>query len=157
MTLGCQISDSFIAMLKKVYTEGSLMPDALKQMKKALFGPHGFQSGERYHFDSKDLIETANSMDREDNSPNKYGFIGMNVLSPGGLFDTGMGNSWSSAIVKELRDKHNKPDACAACGVGEAETGKNLLLCSRCKDRKYCSPACQKKHWKIHKKLCEPV
>lgn len=126
-------------------------------MHKALYGPQGYKNGKPYDFESKDLLETANSMDRENDSSNKSGFIGMNVLSPGGLFDTGLGNSWSSTVVKELCEKHNKPDACATCGVGEAEAGKSLLLCSRCKDRKYFSPASQKKHWKIHKKLCEPA
>jgi hypothetical protein len=33
MTLGCRLPESYTAMLKKVYTEGGLMPDALKQME----------------------------------------------------------------------------------------------------------------------------
>jgi hypothetical protein len=88
MTLGCQIPNQYISMLKKVYTEGGLMPDALKQMKKALKGPHGYQNGEPYDFESKDLVETANAMDDTDKMSNGLGFIGMNVLSPGGLFDS---------------------------------------------------------------------
>lgn len=156
MTLGCHLPASFTNMLKKVYTEGGLMPEALKQMRKALFGPHGYQNGHPYDFGSKSVMETMNSKD-EDRKPNKFGFIGMNVPSPGGLFNTGMGNSWTSKIIKELRDKHNKPDVCAGCGAEAGKGGKSLLVCSTCKDRKYCSRNCQKKHWAIHKKLCEPA
>lgn len=29
--------------------------------------------------------------------------------------------------------------------------------CSRCKAVRYCSPACQKSHWKTHKHMCKPV
>lgn len=92
-----------------------------------------------------------------DRKPNKSGFVGMNVMSPGGIFNTGMGNSASSAVVKELRNKHNNPDTCAGCGANSADCGKALLLCLRCKDQKHCSVGCQKKSWKVHKKLCEPA
>jgi hypothetical protein len=157
MTLGCQIPDQYISMLKKVYTEGGLMPDALRQMKKALKGPHGYKNGEPYNFESKDLVETANAMDDKDEDSNKLGFIGMNVLSPGGLFDTGMRNSSTSAIIKELRKMQKYPDVCAGCGADAGPGGKTLLMCARCKDRKYCSVECQKQHWSIYRKLCEPT
>ena len=45
---------------------------------------------------------------------------------------------------------------CELCGnVGH----KNPLLpqsyrCGACKTTSYCSAACQKKHWKVHKKVC---
>jgi hypothetical protein len=158
MTLGCQLPECYIAMLKKVYAEGGLMPDALKQIKKALAGPNGYRNGEPYDFESKSLVETANSNDGK--VENNFGFFGMNVPSPGGLFDTGMGSSSTSAMIKDLRDKHNKhnkPNVCAGCGTDSAKDGQNLLVCSRCKDRKYCSLECQKLHWKVHKKLCEPA
>ena len=29
------------------------------------------------------------------------------------------------------------------------------LRCSRCRTALYCSKACQKKHWKVHKNICE--
>jgi hypothetical protein len=126
-------------------------------MKKALAGPTGYRNGELYDFESKSLVETANSDDRKDKKPNKLGFVGMNVPSPGGLFNTGMGDSSTSAIIKNLRDKHNKPNVCAGCGTNATKGGESLLVCSRCKDRKYCSLECQKLHWKVHKKLCEPA
>ena len=31
-----------------------------------------------------------------------------------------------------------------------------VLTCARCKVAKYCSKACQKKHWKLHKIECKP-
>jgi hypothetical protein len=80
MTLGCHLSGSYVAMLKKVYTEGGLMPDALKQMKKALNGPNGYKNGEPYDFASKSLIETADLIDHQDEQSNKFDFFGMNVL-----------------------------------------------------------------------------
>lgn len=37
-------------------------------------------------------------------------------------------------------------------GLGEGEGG--LRLCQRCRKAQYCSRACQKAHWKQHKKVC---
>lgn len=39
------------------------------------------------------------------------------------------------------------------CYLCEAES---KYLCSRCKNIKYCSATCQKKHWRAHKKDCLP-
>mmetsp|Transcript_16927 Transcript_16927/g.22372 ORF Transcript_16927/g.22372 Transcript_16927/m.22372 type:complete len:572 (-) Transcript_16927:130-1845(-) len=33
----------------------------------------------------------------------------------------------------------------------------SILCCARCKKENYCGRKCQKKHWKIHKKVCAPV
>lgn len=153
MTLGCQLPDSYLTMIKKVYTEGGLMPDALKQMRKALFGPNGFQNGVPYDFETKDLLETATSMGKPE--PNTSGFSMMNVIGPGGFFNTGMGDSTTSIIIKELRDQHNNPDACGGCGAKDGLGGNVLMQCSRCKQRRYCGAECQKKSWKVHKKVCE--
>lgn len=43
---------------------------------------------------------------------------------------------------------------CADCGKEEKEDGKPLDRCARCQDRKYCSKACQKRHWSLHKIIC---
>jgi hypothetical protein len=85
MTLGCRLPDTYISMTKKVYKEAGLMPDALQQMKKALFGPDGYKNGVPYDFGSKTLDETANSLSAEDPKPNARGYVGLNVPSPGGL------------------------------------------------------------------------
>jgi hypothetical protein len=157
MTLGCQLPDPYMAMLKKVYTEGGLMPDALKQMRKALFGPEGYKNGVLYDFESKGLLETANSMDDVPQSKQSRGYIGMNVMSPGGFSNTGMGDSSTSVVIQELRAKHDKPNACGGCGKERTADGESLLRCARCKDRNYCGVACQKQHWKVHKKVCDLI
>lgn len=156
MTLGCTIPSDCLNLLKKVYTEGGLMPGALGQMRKALYGPDGFSNGVAYDFESKDIIETANS--KEDNNPMSIGgFRLLNVMGPGGLFNTGMGNSSTSAIIKELREQHFKSDLCGGCGIRTQASGDALVQCSKCKARKYCGRECQKKHWKVHKKVCDPI
>jgi hypothetical protein len=43
---------------------------------------------------------------------------------------------------------------CAACGASSKQGGGALLQCSRCSGAAYCSPACQKAHWRKHKPKC---
>ncbi|KAG9192652.1 hypothetical protein G6011_11386 [Alternaria panax] len=88
MTLGSQLPTSYTTMLKKVYTEGGLMPAAQQQMKEALFGPDGYENGGPYDFKSKSLVEEANSKPKEEPKDNGLGFDLMNVPGPGGLFST---------------------------------------------------------------------
>lgn len=47
-------------------------------------------------------------------------------------------------------------DVCASCGSDKlkANKGQKLLVCGKCKVRKYCSKACQRKHWTLHKPIC---
>lgn len=40
------------------------------------------------------------------------------------------------------------------CGDHRGSDGATLSLCGRCKKVRYCSPECQKKDWKSHKKVC---
>ena len=40
--------------------------------------------------------------------------------------------------------------SCAGCG----KIGNDFKQCSACKVVKYCSVACQKNHWRTHKKVC---
>lgn len=155
--LGCTLPVEYITTLKKVYTEGGLMPGALRQMKKVLFGPDGFTNGVPYNFESKSLLETTNAIKDEDHKPNAFGFIGMNVIGPGGIFNTGMGDSSTSPVIKELRAQHAKPHACGGCAATAQPDGSALLQCAKCKVRVYCSTVCQKKHWKVHKKVCDPA
>jgi hypothetical protein len=158
MTLGCQLPDLYIAMLKKVYTEGGLRPDAPKQMEKALFGPDGYTNGTPYDLESKDLLQIANSMNhKEGSAAQPHGRVWHERHGSRGIFNTDMGSSFTSKIIGELRWKHNSPDTCASCNAKSGPDGKSLLMCSKCKDRKYCSKECQMVHWKVHKKLCELV
>ena len=45
---------------------------------------------------------------------------------------------------------------CANCSISSNNEGVKLNACSRCKVVKYCSRACQLKHWKEggHRKIC---
>ncbi|EUC39278.1 hypothetical protein COCCADRAFT_31658 [Bipolaris zeicola 26-R-13] len=156
MTLGCQLPDAYVSMLKKIYTEGGLMPDAQRQMKKALFGPGGYKNGRPYDFGSKTLLETANAREVEERDTGSQGFVMMNVLSPGGIWNTGMTTSTTSLILKELRAQRNEPDVCGGCGADHRAGVNALLTRSKCHNRKYCSIECQKKSWKVHRKVCVP-
>jgi hypothetical protein len=46
--------------------------------------------------------------------------------------------------------------ACAGCGAPEFVPGIKLRMCARCKAAalRYCSPECQKAHWKEHRPQC---
>lgn len=158
MSLGCQLPESFLDMLKIICNECSVMSKSLKQMRKALFGPGGFKNGEPYDFESKDLLQTANAtlQDNDDDS-DSLEYDGLGGMPPVSLLSTVGGISAKSAIFKELRSKFHNPNVCAACSNSQGKDGGELLQCARCKDRKYCSTACQKEHWKVHKKLCKPV
>ncbi|KAF3047236.1 hypothetical protein E8E11_007961 [Didymella keratinophila] len=123
MTLGCHLPDSFLNMLKIVYTESGFLSPALKQLHKALFGPKSFKNGEPYDFESKSLVETANSK-ADDELPSAGAFKMMNVMGgPGSMFGPKGTNSIDSVIMKELRSKIHKPDVCGECSAshGDAE------------------------------------
>jgi hypothetical protein len=48
-------------------------------------------------------------------------------------------------------------EMCANCYVLEKTLHEKLLKCGQCRLIKYCSPTCQKEHWKAHKKQCKKV
>jgi hypothetical protein len=142
MTLGCQLPDSYLAMLKLLYTEYMLFRDGREQMKKTLFGPDGFENGVPYGFESKDLVESANAISEEicEHDEDEYTYD----KSP-------------SMIIKELRDKHSNPNACGGCGVKAGNRDTTHFTCDRCNDRMYCSKKCQVDHWRVHKKICKAM
>lgn len=41
-------------------------------------------------------------------------------------------------------------------GVGD-EAGQQGSLCAACRKARYCSKACQKQHWKLHKQVCKTM
>lgn len=56
------------------------------------------------------------------------------------------------ATQRHTRDKGSR--TCPACGASSKPGGKPLMECSACHAVSYCSGACQRKHWKAHKKSC---
>ena len=42
-----------------------------------------------------------------------------------------------------------------ACDFEECSNENATKRCSVCKVARYCSEPCQKKHWKVHKKICD--
>ncbi|KAJ7759174.1 hypothetical protein B0H16DRAFT_1534675 [Mycena metata] len=57
-------------------------------------------------------------------------------------------------ISRELKSL-SKKSYCHKCQV--TKRVNELKLCSRCQGVKYCSQACQKAHWKIHKPHCKSL
>ncbi|KAH8767719.1 hypothetical protein BGZ57DRAFT_923204 [Hyaloscypha finlandica] len=43
---------------------------------------------------------------------------------------------------------------CASCSALETDPEKPLKPCAKCQTVRYCSRDCQKKDWKLHKKIC---
>ncbi len=93
--------------------------------------------------------------DDSDDESSGRGFKPMDVMGPAVIFNVGTSNTINSTVLKELRNKLHNPDVCAECSTRHGQGGGALLQCSSCQDRKYCSVECQKKHWKLHKKLCQ--
>lgn len=54
-------------------------------------------------------------------------------------------------VAAEVAKK--KPKKCLFCGAAMNKPQR----CSRCKKAHYCDVDCQKKAWKMHKKVCEPA
>ena len=65
---------------------------------------------------------------------------------------------WDIVIEEDRRRMELGMKACAFCGRGQEQTGRALLVCSRCKGAAYCAPPrkCQTADWKTHKQKCKP-
>ena len=62
------------------------------------------------------------------------------------------GGNPSIDLDDDLYDVERRP--CANCAVVEEEVG-NHKMCGFCKVVPYCSRACQKGHWAVHKGACK--
>jgi len=57
------------------------------------------------------------------------------------------------AVVDEKNEDFSNARRCYNCEKSEPTV--KLQVCSKCKVATYCSPECQTKHWKIHKRECK--
>jgi hypothetical protein len=74
--------------------------------------------------------------------------------APKGASDGG-GDAGSSKSDRRraLADAGDNQRLCGQCG---AVTGAGML-CGGCRDVRYCSPACQREHWKAHRPRCKEL
>ena len=156
MTLGCTlppvVKETLKTLVKSKNPNAFRNPYARSQMEKAV---SSYIDGTPYNFGNKSMYESQ---------------IGSFMV--GGK--TSLENVGNQKVVKLTSNGMTVPqiigpptdeeigvppihpyDVCAACGTdtGKENDGK-LLRCGKCRERKYCSPACQKKHWKLHKPIC---
>lgn len=76
----------------------------------------------------------------------------------------GAGNNDCDCNAQEPRRRpaapkeHKASESCVQCGTtAEATPNKKLMVCGGCKASRYCSPQCQKSHWKQHKAKCSQL
>lgn len=53
-----------------------------------------------------------------------------------------------------MADTHATTAKCANCAKPQSDSGLDLKRCAKCQTTRYCSRACQKTNWKIHKRVC---
>lgn len=72
----------------------------------------------------------------------------------GGLWDPRVEPSVQARVkIVEAQEKASVFPVCDGCGSGSLAT----MLCSACRQARYCSQACQRSHWKSHKADCKAV
>ncbi|KAK4545248.1 hypothetical protein LTR36_003428 [Oleoguttula mirabilis] len=172
MSLGCNLPVEFFQHLRASYahqTRVGLMRDAITQMSKALFGPNGYSNGKSYDFGSKGLDFTVNT--GGPSFADRYFPSMINVPSPAGTLPQEMlaqaclaGKFDNYEVTAQYLMKKFEmskgaesvygADECGGCGSKVGLEGTVLVLCGRCKGRKYCGKACQKKDWLKHKVVC---
>lgn len=59
----------------------------------------------------------------------------------------------AAAVVQQQLDDMGRFSDCSGCG----RHAVGLRLCSRCKKAQYCSTGCQRTHWRVHKRECQPA
>lgn len=156
MSLGCHIPHSTMSLIRRHYKSVGLMRDALTQMEKALNSRIGFKDGEPYDFGSLGLHDTM-AKGGPPKADRIYPHM-LNVEAPGQLIPAKVMREMSQQLRKEMdQPVENKYgyDVCGGCGAKDGMGGASLLACGKCKKRKYCGTECQKKHWKLHKQVCE--
>lgn len=158
MSLGCELPDSTLALMRKHYQNVGLMRDAKKQMEKALDEETGYKIGIPWDFGSlgrKEMHESGQFAAEEDRI-----YPGMiNVEEPGSRAVKSPAETMRKfqeqlAMLNICEEMKHMGHVCGECGAENGKNGGQLLQCAKCKKRKYCSTECQTKHWKHHKLMC---
>ena len=159
MSLGCQLPEATVSLMKKHYSNLGLMRIAKKQMEKALDEKTGYKNGKAWDFGSQGLRDTMESggPPKEDRLfPNA-----MNVEEPGSTAtstaDLGRKLAEQLTMANAMEATKHGPNGCGGCGAKEGKDGAELFNCGRCKKTKYCSKECQTKHWNLHKTICKAL
>jgi hypothetical protein len=63
-------------------------------------------------------------------------------------------NNFPESQVEASSSTSQPTNKCASCNALEADPEKPLKPCAKCQTVRYCSRDCQKKDFKVHKKIC---
>ncbi len=63
-------------------------------------------------------------------------------------------NNFPESQVEASSSTTKPTNKCASCSTPEADPEKPLKPCAKCQTVRYCSRDCQKKDFKVHKKIC---
>jgi hypothetical protein len=163
MTLGCHLPDRFretmgtmqhpayLKLIKQQSPQWALKPLANVQLKEALAN---YVDGEPYDFGNTTMLEasissmfpgttTVRDIDHRKvvEIKQKSGKVIPYCVGPPSDDEVGLRSVYPNHL-------------CATCGATKKDGKGELLVCGRCRDRKYCSKECQKRHWKMHKVIC---
>jgi hypothetical protein len=71
---------------------------------------------------------------------------------PSGSASTGCGQSSAADSAAGAAGAGGKQRLCGQCGAEGA-----AMRCGGCEAARYCNPACQKAHWKVHRRQCREL
>lgn len=153
--LELMMQPAYARHMKEKNPNGAMTTRARLQLKEAL---SAYRPGTRYSYSNKTFLEA--SMSR---------MLPIKGAKVDRVFEAGS----SKIIVMKLPNGQTLPQVigppsdeevgqtpihpnhvCGGCGEAQGEKGGELQVCSRCRDRKFCSRECQKKAWKTHKIIC---
>ncbi|KAF2014311.1 hypothetical protein BU24DRAFT_492971 [Aaosphaeria arxii CBS 175.79] len=152
MSYGFRLPNPSLVLMKELYTEGEFCSEVMQRFEKALFGPHDFQNGVPFDFESKELIETTTAVEENEQSSADEE---SEIVKPLGILQKSIEDPWRYHVINEIRDMRLNPGDCGGCGAKQSGTQTFELCCGWCGERVYCSKRCQRAHWKAHKKVCD--